>query len=439
MDGLLRKLADRYTAHPFGTIEQARADLGLDRAGMAALLDRFATTPQAQAAVRYGPSGKYWQKTILPLEAAGVLDDVLAGRVRYPYRVGLYPGPTCMLRCGFCVRVTGERYPAGALTGGNQILARVVDELPTDDPDQLYLSGGLEPLTNPACGTLAARAARRGLRVSLYTNAFALTARTLRNQPGLWDLAAIRVSLYGISEDEYVRTTGRRGAFERVTANLREFLRQRSVDGRRPLLGLNYIVLPGTVDRLPLLADYIAKLNTAAPDRPVDFVTLREDYSGRPDGKLSPDERRRLRDALHEFADRAAHLAPTLDVDRGYALEAVAADIDAELLRVPAQELRPTAHPQVAVQIDLLGDVYLYREAGFPGLPGADRYIAGRLRPGTGLLDVLGNFVHSGQTVPPRPGDEYFLDGFDQVVTARLRQLEADTAAGWADHRGLLR
>ena len=93
----------------------------------------------------------------------------------------------------------------------------------------------------------------------------------------------------------------------------------------------------------------------------------------------------------------------------------------------------------MAVQIDLLGDVYLYREAGFPGLPGADRYIAGRLGPGTGLIDVIDDFVRTGRAVDPRPGDEYFLDGFDQVVTARLRQLEADTAAGWADHRGLLR
>jgi dTDP-4-amino-4,6-dideoxy-D-glucose ammonia-lyase len=101
--------------------------------------------------------------------------------------------------------------------------------------------------------------------------------------------------------------------------------------------------------------------------------------------------------------------------------------------------MRPTVHPQLAVQVDLLGDVYLYREAGFPGLAGADRYIAGRVRPGLGLGEVVRRFVTAGRRIGPRPGDEYFLDGFDQVATARLRQLEADTADGWSAERGFLR
>lgn len=41
--------------------------------------------------------------------------------------------------------------------------------------------------------------------------------------------------------------------------------------------------------------------------------------------------------------------------------------------------------------------------------------------------------------VDPMEGDELYLDAFDQVVTARLRQLEADVDAGWAAYRGLLR
>jgi dTDP-4-amino-4,6-dideoxy-D-glucose ammonia-lyase len=83
--------------------------------------------------------------------------------------------------------------------------------------------------------------------------------------------------------------------------------------------------------------------------------------------------------------------------------------------------------------------VFLYREAAFPGLAGADRYVAGRVTAATGLGDVVSAFVTSGRRVAARPGDELFLDGFDQVVTARLRQLESDVAAGWGAHRGLLR
>jgi dTDP-4-amino-4,6-dideoxy-D-glucose ammonia-lyase len=101
--------------------------------------------------------------------------------------------------------------------------------------------------------------------------------------------------------------------------------------------------------------------------------------------------------------------------------------------------MRPTAHPQVAVQVDLLGDVYLYREAGFPDLDGAHRYIAGRVTSDHSLHDVLREFVESGREVEPAPGDEYFLDGFDQSVTARLNQLDQDVADGWGRFRGLVR
>ena len=434
----VEQLVEIYADDPFSTIERARARLGVDRRQMSEVLAGFHTSPRWRERLLSGPSTKYWTNTILPLERAGVLDAVLTRQTVYPYRVGLYPGPSCMFRCGFCVRVTGARYGADEIADGNERFARIIDELPTDDPHRMYLSGGLEPLTNPGIGTLVSRAAGRGLSLALYTNAFALTPQTLDRQPGLWDLGALRVSLYGLDEDEYTRTTGKRG-FERVSANVTELLRQRAQRGGGPQVGLNYIILPGSVDRLPALIRQIAEWNTAAPDRPIDFLTLREDYSGRDGGRLPAAERIRLRDALGRFTADHARLAPTLRLDLGYALEAVAAGADAQMVRVRADELRPGAHPQAAAQIDLRGDVYLYREAGFPGLAGAERYSAGRVDADTGLLDVLRTFVERGRAIPARPGDEYFLDGFDQAVTVRLRQLEADIAHGWADHRGLVR
>lgn len=59
--------------------------------------------------------------------------------------------------------------------------------------------------------------------------------------------------------------------------------------------------------------------------------------------------------------------------------------------------------------------------------------------PDTSLTEVVRDFVERGGQVAPHDGDEYFMDGFDQVVTARLNQLERDTADGWEDVRGFLR
>ncbi|MFD3686129.1 dTDP-4-amino-4,6-dideoxy-D-glucose ammonia-lyase [Nocardiopsis sp. NPDC058631] len=432
-------LARRYGNDPFTTLEEARSDLGADRARFALLLDLFGRLPELREAVEAGPAGRYWTNTVLPLERRGVLDAVLDGGRVHPHSVGLYPGPTCMFRCHFCVRVTGARYDAAELGPGNERLAAVIDELPTDNPDTLYVSGGLEPLTNPGLGSLVTRAASRGFRITMYTNAFALTDATLNRQPGLWDLGAVRTSLYGLDDDEYEATTGKRRAFGRVRENLLRFQALRA-ERRSPVrLGLSYLILPGRAHRLLDLVDFVAELDRAAPDRPLDFLTLRQDYSGREDGRLDDGERERLQEVLHAFAERAAERTPSLHVDYGYALHGLMAGADAVLPRITPETMRPTAHPQVAVQVDIRGDVYLYREAGFPDLAGADRYVAGRVGPGTGLLDVVDRFVADGARVEPHPGDEYFMDGYDQVVTGRLNQLEADLAAGWGPARGFLR
>lgn len=436
--GWLVELTAHYGAHPFTPLEQVRQQLGLDRGEFAHLLDLFGRIPELGAAVEHGPAGKYWSNTIKPLNAAGALEAAVRRTPAFPYIVGLYPGPTCMFRCHFCVRVTGARYEAASVAPGNEILASIIDEVPTENRTALYLSGGLEPLTNPGAGELVSHAARRGFDLTIYTNAFALTEQTLKRQPGLWDLGAVRTSLYGLNNDEYEATTGKRGAFDRVRKNLQDFLRMRAERQAPVRLGLNYIILPGRTNRLIDLVDFIAELNASGQHRPLDFVTVREDYSGRDDGRLSEAERTELGEGLSRFIEYAAERTPGLHIDLGYALESLRRGVDAQLVRIRPETMRPTAHPQVAVQIDLLGDVYLYREAGFPGLPGATRYIAGRVTPSRSLRTVVHDFVVSGRSIPPRPGEEFFLDGFDQSVTARLNQLEQDIADGWEEYRGLV-
>jgi dTDP-4-amino-4,6-dideoxy-D-glucose ammonia-lyase len=432
-------LAVRYGSQPFTQLEEARRLLALDRASFGALLDLFHRIPALRTAVERGPSGKYWTNTINPLDRAGTLDAATYRRSAFPFSVGLYPGPSCMFRCHFCVRVTGARYEPASLADGNRMFRSVIDEVPVSNPTAIYFSGGLEPLTNPGLGELVQHGADRGFRMTMYTNAFALTERTLERQPGLWSLGAIRTSLYGLTNDEYEATTGKARAFERVKLNLQRFLRMRR-DRESPItLGLNHIILPGRANRLRALVDLVAELNESTPDRPLDFITVREDYSGRDDGRLSESERDDLRHTLRDFTEYAAHTTPSLNIDLGYALESLHMGEEAELLRIRPDTMRPAAHPQVAVQVDLLGDVYLYREAGFPELAGATRYIAGRVTPDTSLREVVDRFIRDNKQVVARPGDEYFLDGFDQAVTARLNQLEQDIADGWEAHRGFLR
>jgi dTDP-4-amino-4,6-dideoxy-D-glucose ammonia-lyase len=218
------------------------------------------------------------------------------------------------------------------------------------------------------------------------------------------------------------------------------FLQMRRDRGSEVRVGTNYVVLPGRTDRLPRLIDHIATINEAAPDRPIDYLTLREDYSGRDSGRLPDDEREDILAALCALEERAAQLTPTLNIDYGYALQGIRHGGSATLPYSSPELVRGRGYPQASVVTDLRGDVYLYREAAFPGLPGALRYVIGRVAPGRGLEKIVAEFLGDPERrVEPVDGDEFFLDAFDQVVTARLRQLDADVEAGWSTYRGLLR
>lgn len=437
-DDLVR-LSQIYGRSPFTRLSEARSQIGVDRAEFSRLLELFPLEPGLRSAITSGPAGQYWTNTILPLEDKGVLDAVLEGRPAYPSIVGLYPGPTCMFRCHFCVRVTGAKYAATALRPGTDALAKVIDEAPTSDPYMMYMSGGLEPLTNPQLGELAARAAGRGFKVTLYTNSFALTEQTLERQPGIWDLAAIRTSLYGLNDEEYEETVGKPRAFGRVRNNLSRFLQLRAKYGHGTRLGLNYLILPRRAHRLTALVEFLLELRGASPAGGVDFLNLRQDYSGRADGELDRVDRDELLEGLGRFDEMIAAELPELHVDYGYALNSMRYGVEAQLPRITAAQMRPKAHPQVSVQVDLLGDVYLYREAGFPDLPGATRYICGRVDDRHGLGRVVDDFVRHGKGISAAEGDQYFLDGFDQVVAARLNQMTDDLADGWGNARGFLR
>lgn len=346
---LARELAvitTRMADTPFAPLEDLRARLGRDRESFASLIQVFGQVPDLSVPLLSGQSAKYWHNTLLPMESAGVFDAVLAGKPRHPYRVGLYPGPVCMFHCTFCARVEGERYDTAEIATGEELLGKVIDEAPADDPATFYISGGLEPLTNPSLGRLVERAAARGFAPVCYSNGFALTPQILTRQPGLWDLSAIRISLYGLDEQEYAATTRRTGAFSRVQGNVARFLRLREERGAPVRVGMNYVVLPGRVERLPRLIDHIAKINEAAPNRPIDYLTLREDYSGRDGGRLSESERVELLSALCALEDRAAELTPTLHVDYGYALQAVRRGGSATLPYSSPELMRGRGYPR---------------------------------------------------------------------------------------------
>jgi len=314
------------------------------------------------------------------------------------------------------------------------LFRQLLADAPVDRERRFYISGGLEPLTNPGLGDLVSFAASLGHRMQLYTNGMMLTPQLLNRHVGLWDLDTIRISLYGADDATAERTTGRSGVATRVIANAREFVRLKHQRGNGPKLGFNYVIQGGEVGHLRDICRIIA--GVAAEEGSgsgVSFLTLRENYAASGDAAIVGSEREYLRGELlatqRFFRDRGMD---GLKVDFGYAMQGLLEGTDvAPVKRVRHSDMLGNGYPQISVVIDLLGDVYLYREAAFIGRDGADRYVIGRLgRDGT-FEEILKQYIgNKGPIVVPRPGDELFLDAFDHAVTAYLLQLGDDISLG---------
>jgi dTDP-4-amino-4,6-dideoxy-D-glucose ammonia-lyase len=411
---------------PLVTQRELAARLGLTREQHLAAIAELRASPSAQAWIRNSGTGaKYWNNTIAPLLASGTLQAAIQRQWMYPNRVGLYTGISCMFYCGFCGRNPVARYDAAEAVTGRDVFQQIIDQDPKTDAvwqDRFRISGGLEPLTNPYLGDIIRYGTERGFRMQLYTNGNMMTAKYLDQHPGMLDLEAVRFSLYGTTADKAFAVTKNRHSFGNVIDNIVGFLSR----GSSTKVGINWIVLPGHVHDVVELIDIVRDINERA-DRPVDFVTLREDFSQ--NIRVLSEEERRQFGNISRYVNMFQEQWPT-HWDFGYALEPLRWGKDVGGLRmVDWDQIIPEGWPQVAVSVDVRGDVYMYHESGFLERPGADRYIMGNMR-GSSVEQVTHDWVTSGRQVRPQPQDTGFLDAFDHVITLLIQQARDDEDFG---------
>ena len=101
--------------------------------------------------------------------------------------------------------------------------------------------------------------------------------------------------------------------------------------------------------------------------------------------------------------------------------------------------MRPVGFPQVSVVVDLLGDVYLYREAGSSIVParGATSSAASARRDHSKTSSPSSS--HPARRSTPLPGDTAYFDIFDHVVTMLLNQADDDERFGVPFEQGPVR
>ncbi|MDC0447922.1 radical SAM protein [Candidatus Pelagibacter sp.] len=385
----------------------------------------------------YGVGRKYW-KTIIPF--AESTKDVLENNTKFPKRIALFPGVSCMFYCGFCGRNQKEKYPTNIVDKSLISYEKIFEEKLHDTA--FSISGGLEPLTNPKLGKIIESANKNKIRIPLITNGYSLTDKYIENNPGLWMLDSLRISLYGVDEESYFYITRSKKGFSMVKKNVVNFLTKRNKKNPDLKVGFNFIILSENLNYFSKILDLIKEINKEVKNgRGIDFLSLRDDYQSvtgknekddierkyRLNGTMKKSERLILMHKIQGFIKRKNEILENLHIDFGYSLENLANGFIGEpLIQVPGDKMRGYGFPQLSVAIDLYGDVFLFREAGFLNREGNKKFIIGRISPDQTLTSVIDNFLTKKTPLIYEKNDSRFMDSFDHVLTVLVNQAQDD-------------
>ena len=435
------KIVYLFSNNPWLKQKEIQSTLGVDIPTLKILNEIIRNSEYLQNLItKSGTAKKYWQ-SISPFCAQ--LENAIENKFKYPMRIALYPGVSCMYYCGFCGRNQTEKYPSNSIENGNKIFNKVLSEL---DPKNsaISISGGLEPLTNPGIGDIIEFASNHGLRVPLITNGHSLTENFVKKNPKIMKLDSLRVSLYGIDEESYEFITTVKKSYKMVKRNCINFLKKRNEENSKIKFGLNYILLKENYKNLPKLIDFIDEVNIEVTNGPgIDFLSLRDDFDTvtgisderdhdkkyHLDGLLTEQDRKELLTLFKDF--ESDERLKNLHIDYGYALHPIKLGIlGKKLTKITDEKMRKYGHTQLSVCVDLYGDVFLYREAGFLNRNGNEKFIIGRVNENNSFKQVIENFLNNTAGIKTEKNDIRFMDPFDHVMTSLINQAEDDKNFG---------
>ena len=338
----------------------------------------------------------YW-KTLLPIIESGAMQAAIDGIYRYPYRINLYPGTSCMFSCHFC-----NRNYDYVIKDSENIFSQLIEQDDGSDKHRFGVTGGLEPLTSPYIGKICKDLHDGGYVSRMVTNGFLLNDKMLRKNPYINSLENIRVSLYGMDDKETFATTKHAKGYEVVKTNLTNYNKRKD----KTLLYLNYVVLPENINKLDAILEYITDIGGA------DNVSLREDHSFR----FTVEDRNKLQDAMLTFDEKVkAH--HNLTIDYGYGLTNAMNGVFDQLVKVTHKELNHTQAPQVKVCVDPNGEIFSYMDAGFVGRPGVERYSLGNVT-NSSLEEQLKKM----KRIEPEEQDPEYLDAYNHLIQRYIHE-----------------
>ncbi|MDC0436739.1 hypothetical protein OAL81_04255 [Candidatus Pelagibacter sp.] len=394
--------------------------------------------------IKRGVGTKYWTNSIIPLYNSNSVDDFLNNKYSFPFRIGLFPGLSCMFECSFCGRNYNAVYKRDALEVGMETFFKLIEEAPKNDPARFFLSGGLEPLTNPKLNSLINKLKENNFNASLYTNAYMLTEKYLKKNPSIFNLDSLRISYYGVTSESTYEVTKKQYAFKTVNQNILSYLKLKEENKSNTLFGLNYVILKNksadVISLLKIMSQANKEMNNNKNN--FNFLTLREDFRILGERMTKPEREDLVKNLtdVDKCIEEDEHLK-NLFIDYGFALEPIRNGYVGEKFEdnfASKKDLEILGVPQARVVVDLYGDVYLFGEAGFLDRPGAKRYIIGNLIKQKSMKNVITEFIHSKKDIDILEEDRDYLDAWDHIALKFANQLKKNSDFGISIDKGAI-
>ncbi len=437
-----KKIVKIFSKKPWVTQSEISKELKIDKERLIKINAIIAQSEMMQNLIlKKGIANKYWN-SIIPF--ASLTEKTLKNEYFFPKRIALFPGLSCMFYCGFCGRNQNAKYPLSILDNSLKMYKKLFDESP--EYTAYSISGGLEPLTNSKLGEIIKYASESGKRMPVITNGYSLTPNYLNNNPGLFYADSIRISLYGIDTDSYEFITRVKKGYKQVKNNTINFLKVRNEKKKDLKFGFNFIVIPENLNQLLELPKLISEINSEIDNgKGVNFLTLRDDYQSvtshsekrdverkyRLEKSMNFQEREKLRENIFRFEEIRKKLCPDLYVDYGYSLESLfKGHQDSGLVKIKGNKMRKFGFTQISVAIDLFGDVFLFREAGFLNREGNKKMIIGRISKDKSLEEIIKEYLQKNIPIDLEEDDSRFMDSYDHVITSLVNQAEEDKKFG---------
>ena len=331
-------------------------------------------------------------KTIQPLLDSGHIQAAVKGEYKYPASVVLLPGLSCMFKCTFC----GRNYDAKEKRQEKHF--KIFEQVILQDKKRsnMYISGGLEPMTNPYLNDIIKLLHDNEYKPRMLSNGFMLTPKYVDKNPYLKTLDHLRISIYGIDEEEYKITTRHLKGWNVVKENIKAYNKRTD----KTNISINYVLLPTNFERFHEILNYIDEVGG------VKELSLREDFTG----KQNISDRNKFKDLLFSFDEKVKQRG--IKVDYGYTMaEILDGRDDCKLIQCNLEHLDNMQHPQVKIYIDPRGDIYNYTGASFIDRPDSERHILGNV-----IDSSVEKELKKQKRIEPQESDIQFLDAFAKLI-----------------------